>query len=162
MRIYTLTIVLITGLISCGRINKEKPETTEMAIQDLELNEIVHDSLTAEQINDITRIQEVFSEVNSTPLDETINNFKRDQHPDDEIAIWLKMSDAYQRFTLRADRTIGHDKKNEAYELILLRSMMTEEEVLNKSTPKFLTKDEVKEVLSYYEDLPQPLKVEKK
>jgi hypothetical protein len=40
--------------------------------------------------------------------------------------------------------------------------MMTEEEVLNKSTPKFLTKDEVKEVLSYYEDLPQPLKVEKK
>lgn len=65
-------------------------------------------------------------------------------------------------FTLQADKAIEHDKKNEAYELILLRSMMTEEEVLDKSTPKFLTKDEVKEVLTYYVDPPQPLKVEKK
>ena len=162
MKIYTLTIILITGLISCGKMNKEKPETTEMAIQDLELNEIVHDSLTTEQINDITRIQKVFSEVNLTSLDETINNFKRDQHPNNEIAIWLKMADAYQRFTLRTEKAIGHDKKNEAYELILLRSMMTEEEVLDKSAPKFLTKEEVKEILSYYVDPPQPLKVEKK
>ena len=162
MKIYTLTIILITGLVSCGKMNKEKSETTEMAIQDLELNDVVHDSLTTEQINDITRIQEVFSEVNSTSLEETINNFKRDQHPDNEIAIWLKMADAYQRFTLRTDKSIAHDKKSEAYELILLRSMMTEEEVLDKSTPEVLTKDEVKEILSYYTDTPQPLKVEKK
>jgi hypothetical protein len=162
MKIYTLAIVLITGLASCGEMTKEKKEATEMAIQDLELNEIVHDSLTTEQINQITKIQEAFAEVNSTSLDETIDNFKRDQHPDSEIAIWLKMADAYQRFTLRPNRTMGYNKKYEAYELILLRSMMTEQEVLDKSEPKFLTKEEVQEIFSYYTDSPQPLKVEKK
>jgi hypothetical protein len=163
MRIYTLTIIILTtGLICCKRTDKEKSETIEMAIQDLSLNEIVHDSLTTEQVNDIKRIQEVFSEVNLSSLEETIDNFKRDQHPDSEISIWLKMADVYQRFTLRTDRTIGHDKKNEAYELILLRSMMTEEEVLDTSEPKFLTRDEVKEIFSYYLDSPQPLTVEKK
>ena len=72
------------------------------------------------------------------------------------------MADAYERFTSRTEKSIGYDKKNEAYELVLLRSMMTEQEVLARSTPKFLTKEEVKEVLSYYTDIPQPLKVEKK
>jgi hypothetical protein len=162
MRIYLLIIILTTGLICCGRTDKEKTETTDMAIRDLELNEIVHDSLTTEQLNDIKIIQGVFSEVLSSSLDETINNFKKDQHPDKEIAAWLKMADAYQRFTLRADSAIGLDKKKEAFELILLRSMMTEEEILDKLEPKFLTKEDVKEIFSYYLDPPQPLTVEKK
>jgi hypothetical protein len=162
MRIYTLITIVTIGLTSCGRMSKEKPETTEMAIQDLELNDIVHDSLTTRQINDIKRIQQIFSEVNSSTLDETINNFKRDQHPDNEIAIWQKMADTYQRFTSRTNKAIGLDKKNEAYELILLRSMMTEGEVLQKYVPKVLTKDEVNEIFSYYSDPPQPVKVEKK
>jgi len=162
MRIYTLITIVTIGLTSCGRMSKGKPETTEMAIQDLELNDIVHDSLTTRQINDIKRIQQIFSEVNSSTLDETINNFKRDQHPDNEIAIWQKMADTYQRFTSRTNKAIGLDKKNEAYELILLRSMMTEGEVLQKYVPKVLTKDEVNEIFSYYSDPPQPVKVEKK
>jgi hypothetical protein len=72
------------------------------------------------------------------------------------------MADTYQRFTSRTNKAIGLDKKNEAYELILLRSMMTEGEVLQKYVPKVLTKDEVNEIFSYYSDPPQPVKVEKK
>ena len=75
---------------------------------------------------------------------------------------FLKYFLAYQRFTSRTNKAIGLDKKNEAYELILLRSMMTEGEVLQKYVPKVLTKDEVNEIFSYYSDPPQPVKVEKK
>jgi hypothetical protein len=162
MRTHILTVVVLTGLACCVTKNKDKTETTELATQDLELNEIVHDSLTSQQIKDIERIQKVFSEVNPSSLEETIENFKRDQNPDNEIAIWLKMADAYGRFTLSKGQGIEHNKKSEAYQLILLRSMMTETEVLDKVQIKYLTEDEVKEVFSYYADLPEPLKVEKK
>ena len=162
MRTYILILAIATGLFSCGTKNKDKTETTELAIQDLELNEIVHDSLTSEQIKDIERIQKVFSEVNSSSLGETIDNFRRDQNPDHEITIWLKMADAYERFTLNKSPGLEYNKKNEAYQLILLRSMMTETEVLGKVQIKYLTVDEVKEVFSYYLDPAKPLKVEKK
>jgi hypothetical protein len=162
MRIYILTIFVSIGLVCCVTKDREKPETTEMAIQDLKLNEIVHDSLTDKQLKDIEKIQKVFSEVNTSSLEETITNFKRDQNPDNEIAIWLKMADAYERFTLKRGKQIELNKKNEVYELILLRSMMTEKEVMNRVKVQFLTNDEVKEVFAYYNAPPQPLKVEMK
>jgi hypothetical protein len=156
-----MTIFLPAVLVCCGRPNTEKPALTELSIKDLEPNEIVHDSLSEAQIANIKRIQDVFSEVNSSSLEETINDFRRDQHPDKEIAIWLKMADAYQRFTSRTERKIEQNKKRAAYELVLLRSMMAEEEVLEKSKTEFLTRDEIKEILSYYLDQPDPLTVKK-
>lgn len=161
MRIRLLLFIIINGLICCREKNNEKPVDTEMAIKDLKFNGVVHDSLTTKQIKEIERIQSVFSEVNSSSLDETINNFKRDKNPDSEIAIWLKMADAYERFTLNK-HVEEHDKKEEAYQIVLLRSAMTEKDVMDKVDITYLTKDEVKEILSYYLDPPQPLKVQKK
>lgn len=149
MKIHLSLIIIVLGLTCCTKKNNEQPVTTEMAIADLELNGIVHDSLTAKQIKEIERIQRVFSEVNSSSLEETINNFKRDQNPEREIAIWLGMADAYERFTVNK-HIEEHDKKEEAYQLILLRSIMTEEEAIDKADITYLTQDEVKEVLSYY------------
>ena len=161
MRIFALTIIVI-GLVSCGGTGRDRPETTAMTIKDLQAHDIVHNSLTTDQLNEIKKIHEVFSEINSSSLDETIDNFKRDQQPDNEIAIWKKMANAYQRFALKPENSTAHDKKVEAYELILLRTMMTEKEVVEKVDLKFLTKGEVTEILSYYTAEPQPLKVDTK
>src|SRR5688572_14818581 len=144
MKKYFFAFILSIALIGCI-----KNEPKEMAIGDLELNEIVHDSLTSRQIKDIERIQTVFAEVNSSSLEETIENFKRDQHPDNEISIWLKMADAYEKFTVDKKGSIGMDKKNEAYELLLLRSMMSEVEVIDKYKATSLTSEEVKEIFAY-------------
>lgn len=133
-----------------------------MAIEDLKLHDIVHDSLTATQLDEIERIHKTFSEVNSSSLEETIDNFKRDQNPDREIAIWLKMADAYEHFVLSKGVGIDHNKKDEAYQLILLRSMMTAEEVVDKIDLQYLTDDEVREILHSYTDPPELLRVEKK
>jgi hypothetical protein len=86
--------------------NKENVVTKEMAIEDLKLNDVLHDSLTATQIEAIERIHKTFSEINSSTLEETIDNFKRDQHPDREIAIWLTMVDVYEYFTLDKNPSI--------------------------------------------------------
>lgn len=139
-----------------------KNEAKEMALKDLHSNEVVHDSLTSQQMKDIEKIQKVFAEVNSSSLKETIENFKRDQHPDKEILIWLKMAGAYERFTVDKKGIIGLDKKNEAYELLLLRSMMSEAEVMDRYKPASLTEKEVKEIFAYYLEPPRPLTVQKK
>lgn len=60
MKTFVLAIILAITLICCGRTDKENRKMTEMAIKDLELNEVVHDSLTPKQINDIKRIHSVY------------------------------------------------------------------------------------------------------
>lgn len=157
MKPYLFTITLTTALISCGIRNQEKSKMKEVAIKDLKLSEVVHDSLTAEQIIEITKIHTAFAEVNSSSLEETITNFKRDQNPDSEIAVWQSMASAYERFTLHKELSAA--KKNHAFDVVLLRSMMTEVEVTERMKSSSLTTDELKEILSYYTDAPVPLKV---
>ncbi|MBA4058079.1 MAG: hypothetical protein C0490_25400, partial [Marivirga sp.] len=110
MKIHSLLIIILIELICCKAKNSEKPLTKEIAIKDATVNGAVRGSLTTKQIKEIERIQRVFSEVRSTSLDETIKNFKRDQNPDGEIVIWLRMADAYERFTLNK-HIEEHDKK---------------------------------------------------
>jgi hypothetical protein len=79
MRTRLFIIILSSGLICC--VTKSKDGPGEIALKDLELNEIVHDSLTSRQLNEIGRIQKVFAEVSSSSLEEMIDNFRRDSIP---------------------------------------------------------------------------------
>ncbi|HEY5750192.1 MAG TPA: hypothetical protein VIU12_29200 [Chryseolinea sp.] len=157
MKLHLLIMTLTAALISCGTKNQENSKTKEIAIEELKLSEVVHDSLTTVQIKKIEEIHRTFAEVISSSLEETITNFKRDQHPDNEIAVWITMAKAYERFT--SSKELSLDKKKEAFDIILLRSMMTEAEVLERIKSSDLTSDEVKEIFSYYADAPEPLKV---
>lgn len=53
-------------------------------------------------------------------------------------------------------------KKQEAYKLILLRSMMTEEEAKKKAELKILNDSEVSEIFFHYNKAPKPITVEKR
>ena len=61
------------------------------------------------------------------------------------------MAEAYERFAVNK-HIEEHDKKVEAYEVILLRSTMTEEEVMKKLSLSYLSKEELEEIFSYYAD----------
>jgi hypothetical protein len=155
-----LIMVSYSSILSCCKPKVEHMSTvTEVAIEDLQMNEIVHDSLTDDQLKKIETIYSVLSEVIGSSHEETITNFKRDVHPDREIAIWLEMAEAYHRFTLTH---LDLNKRKEAYTLILLRSMMTQEEVMEKANFQFLTDVDAKEIFDYYNPSPQLLTVEKK
>lgn len=127
----------------------------DVALKDLKAGDFVHDTLTKQQLENVKRIHSAFSEVMHSTLAETIDKFKRDQHPDREIAIWLKMATAYERFAVQK-HIEEYDKKKEAYELLLLRSMASEEHVLRKYRFHYLSVEEVNEVLSYYAEPPLP------
>lgn len=151
-----ILIILIIGLIySCNsnQTQKSKPEKGELQtinINDIKLNSIVHEKLSDEQINRITRFQEIIKEVNTTPLEKTIENFQRDLNPDKEIAIWERITKAYQTIN-NENQNLNISEKNEVYNLLLYRSMMPKEEVLKKLKLKSLNINKAKEFINYYD-----------
>lgn len=141
-------------------MNKQDKVIQTMNPKDIAISPVVHDTLSKTQLEKIKRIQEVFAEVNPSTLEETITDFKRDRNPDNEIAIWLQMATAYEKFTLKRAKTLDLEKKKEAYKLILMRSMASENEARKGTDIKLLTEPEIDEIFSYYQSAPKPLTVE--
>jgi hypothetical protein len=92
-------------------------------------------------------IHESLIDVDPSSLDETITNFKRDQNPESEIDIWLTMVNAYLPF---AEKNPAPEARKEAFKLILLRSMLPDEEAIVRAELTILTKAEAQEILSDY------------
>jgi len=156
MKQISLLFLLSILSISCNRENGVKT----ISPNDVILNDVIHDSLSKEQLNKIKVIHNTFSEVLPSTLEETITNFKRDVNPDSEIEIWLKMSRVYNDYN--ESHNINLDEKKEVFKLILSRSMMDNENTLKNVDLKILTKKQATEVLNYYKDTPKPIKIEQK
>lgn len=155
---------LTTALIfcSCNSDKNDEKNIQTMNPNDIQLNEVVHDSLTTEQIVKITTIHSTFEEVYQVSLEETITNFKRDQNPDSEIDIWLQMAAAFKKYLSSRQENLDLSTKKEVFKLILSRSMMDDEEAIANSNLTILTVKEAKEVLGYYTATPDPIDVLKK
>ncbi|OQP54326.1 hypothetical protein A4H97_22855 [Niastella yeongjuensis] len=155
---------VIFGLTVFSCKSKEEPENeTIKTINPKELtpSPVIHDSLSAEQLEKVKKIQRIFEEVNPSTLEETADDFKRDENPDNEIAIWLAMANAYEQFTSK-HKSLDINKKTEAYRLILMRSMENEANAKAEIGLKFLTDKEVAEIFSYYTLEARPITVEKR
>lgn len=151
----------ILSLASCNSNKNEKNNLQTINPGDIQLSKIRHDTLSVDQIAKIKIIQSTFEEVYPMSLDETITNFKRDLHPDSEIAIWLQMADAYKKYLNSKQGKLDLQAKREAFGLILSRSMMSANEALKNITLKTLTEKDAKEVLSYYTAIPDSIDVVK-
>ncbi len=146
----------ITFFTACDKRN----ETETIDPNKIRLNEVVHDTLTSEQIEKITKIHSTFAEVDTTSLENVIADFRRDLNPDSEIDIWLQMANAYESYMSGKNRTL--EQKKEIYKLVLSRSMMSSEEVLKNLELKEISHQEAKEVLEHYKENPIPIRVYEK
>ena len=157
-----ILIFVTTMFLSCnsGRDDKQNIQTIDP--NEIQVGEVVYDSLTREQVDKIKTIHSAFAEVYPISLEETIINFKRDQNPDNEIAIWLQMAGAYERFLGSKQGKLDLATRKEVFKLILSRSMMPNEEAIANSKLTVLTEEEANEVLRYYTASPDPIDVVKK
>lgn len=154
--IYPL-LLFCFGVIACNS-SKREGEVVTMKASDIEMGPVVHDSLTSDQMEKAKKIQATFAEVYPVSLEETVTNFKRDLNVDKEIAIWLNMANAYQSF-ISKNAITDSVKKQEAYKLLLLRSMMEENKAIEESGTKGLSNKEIKELFQYYTSAPSPITV---
>ncbi len=147
-----LVSALAIGVISCSANNDQKD--AELDIQqatmwiDPELIQpgpIQHESLTNEQLARLRTIYDVFAEVDGQPIEVWIDNFKRDIDPDRELAIWEIMASAYSQYC--DDRELSFEAKQEVFQVVLLRSMTSEDQVLQHLELKVLSVDDAREVM---------------
>ena len=103
------------------------------------------ESLTPEQMTRIRRLQAVFAEVDGQSVEQWVDNFKRDFHPDRELAVWEKMADAYTRYCSK--RTLSPEAKQDVFKVVLMRSMAPEHEVLPRLKLSVLTKADAAEIM---------------
>jgi hypothetical protein len=159
MKLLLLNLVLSFALISCNSQN-EKPKVEMMNVKDIQLGPVVHDTLSKEQLEKIAKIHSTLAEVNRASLEETITNFKRDQNPDREIQIWQNIASAYEMF-IKKHASLDLVKKDEAFKLLLLRSMMPASDAIEAAKLKVLNKAEVTELLTYYNAEPEKISIDK-
>ena len=144
----------ILFLAACSSDSKEGDQAIKL--DSTQPQTIAKDSLSAEQIEKIKKIQSTFADVYTISLKETITNFKADPNPADEIGVWENMATAYENY-LKSKPTTDLPKKREIFKLILMRSSMQAEEAIKKATLTILTPEESKEVLSFYTQSPVAL-----
>ena len=109
---------------------------------------VQRDSLTDSQMQRVRALQKVFVEVDGQSVDQWVDNFKRDLDPDRELAIWEKMCSAYSAYC--DDRDLSVDAKKEVYKVVLLRSMASEADVLQRLELSVLSQDDAKEIMKGY------------
>ena len=147
--------VLIGG---CDRASKStEPKTEWIDPNKLKPGPVRHVSLTEEQMVRVRRVQKIFSEVDPSPFERWVEDFKRDLNPERELNIWEGMATAYETFT--TSKSLGLEAKKEAFQVVLLRSGAPDEEVLKRLKMKVLTEKEAREIMALFATRPEPVRV---
>lgn len=154
----TLVLIGMMALTGCDRASTSSDAKTQwIDPKTLEPGPIAHESLTEDQMSRIQRLRKVFSEVDSSPLEKWVDDFKRDVDLESELRIWENMATAYETFTASKNLTLS--AKKEVYKVVLLRSGAPEEEVLKHSELKILSEKDEREIMALFTNKPEPIQV---
>jgi hypothetical protein len=109
---------------------------------------IRRETLSDEQMARIRTLQGTFVEVDGQTVEQWVNNFKRDADPDKELRVWERMAKAYRAYC--DVRKLSPEAKKEVFRVVLLRSMASEQDVLERVKLKELTREEAIAVMKGY------------
>jgi hypothetical protein len=102
-------------------------------------------ALTAAQTDRVRRLHATFAEVDAFRLEERIVEVAAHRDAERELATWERMAAAYERFT--AGRELSLQARNEAFKIVLLRSMSSEREVLRHQRLRVLSREDAIEIM---------------
>jgi hypothetical protein len=143
MREILSTLLTFFGI---SRKNKgQEPDGQWVDPASLKPGPVRRQGLSPKQMDRIYRLRDTLAEVEHSPIEKWVDNFKRDADPDKELAIWERIAAGYTRYCSK--RMLSTEAKKDVFQLLLLRSMAPEQEVLNRIKLKTLTVDEAKETL---------------
>ena len=151
-----LPILFLLFLISC----KNEQKTQLVDPNTIEQGPILRETLTERQLEQITYLYETFKEVDTTPKEKWIDDFKRDLNPEKEIKIWMMMANAYNSFC--NNKSISLATKKEVFKLVLVRSSLPENLVLKELKLQHLSEDEATSILASYTLDAKPITTYKK
>jgi hypothetical protein len=149
-KILALILLSVIPLVNCKRneIQKDSSKVEWVNASELKPGNIKHEQLTNLQIERIKKVKDVFAEIDNSPLDKWIDDFKRDLNPDRELEVWEGMATAYSKYV--NGKNLSLEAKKDVFQVILLRSGAPENEVLNHLKLKVLSTDDAKEIMKNY------------
>ena len=103
--------------------------------------------LSEEQLDQIKSIHLTFLEVYPVSLEETIANFQREKNVGQQIDLWLTMQISYLAIIKEKNYTDINIKK-EVFQLILMSTMLSVDQLPSKVEIKILTKSDLEYVLN--------------
>lgn len=156
----SLFILLVFGIlgITCNTVQEAKQleeSPPEVNIDELKPSSVRQDSLSPAQLKDIETIHATFSAVYPVSLNESIKNFKRDQNPDREIQIWMKMVETYKSLT-KSGKYPAIEQREEVFSVLLASTMMPLTKIKADVELNFLSDKEITNIyeqfMSSFED----------
>jgi hypothetical protein len=95
-------------------------------ISELQPGPVRHQQLAPDLIERIKAFKQILAELDTTSLDQAIDNFKRDQHPASEVAMCERIANTY-RLYLSHNPTDDLATKKDIYRVLLGASMGVED-----------------------------------
>ena len=128
----------------------EESEVRKVQIADIMMGPIRHKTLPATLLVRIKIIQRILWDVMPISLKLTINDFRRDAHPDKEVGVWEKITAAYLD-TIRG-KFLSIDQRKEILKIILVLSTgPLDKEDFAKL--KYLSREEVKNLQETFQSV---------
>lgn len=152
----TLTLIVVLILFVSCNLDQAIREPTIVEKQITVASQAKEDSLTTLQIEKIKSFHSILKEVCESSLEEMINDFKKDPNADVEIAIWTRIANAYEKCIKIWNYKPKLEMKKEIFQLMLNRSMTTDEEAIKSVKPVLLSEKEIQVVLNFYNAEPDP------
>jgi Sec-independent protein translocase protein TatA len=100
---------------------KEQPR-----FSDIQFGPIRHPVLPRDFIKRIKAFKKILSDIDSVPIEQTIDNFKRDADPESELVIWERIASTFQMY-LSHNPTADSAIRKRIFAVLLSASMGTEE-----------------------------------
>lgn len=101
---------------------KNSERRKQIDLENLRRGPTRHATLAPELVERIIRIKSILVEVDDSSLEEALDDFKRDAHPEKEVAIWERMASVYRGYVL-FNRDLTLDQKRDVYAVLLSASM---------------------------------------
>ena len=157
MRVARQHVVAAAMLMAFASCDRSVSRSIRVTPQDLQPGPIRHDALTEQQVTRLRRVRAALAEVDNQPFEKWLDEFRRDAHPDREIAIYEAITGAYKKFCGVRPRSMA--EKRDAYGLLLQRSSTTSDDAFRNFTLKALAPDDARELLNYYGGPADPIQV---
>jgi hypothetical protein len=139
--------LLALCLVSCGQAPGEKPlggkangRVEWVDPKTIQPGPIRRDALSDEQMARIRSLQATFADADGQTVEQWVDDFKRDSDPDQELRVWERMAKAYRAYC--DGRKLSTGAKKEVYRVLLLRSMASEQDVLERAKLKELSRED--------------------
>ena len=117
-------------------------------LNQLQKGPLQHPALPEDLLHRIHAFKEILAEVDNITLDEVIDDFKRDLHPEKEVAVWEHIADIYQLYLLHNptdDLAVKHD----VFSVLLMTSLG----VKDWSGIQYLDQDQIRHLILNYQGL---------